>query len=50
MFALLLVYFFLSLLLLLSKLKPSMKLGCRAGFTLQAVCSSILSGEELEAL
>ena len=44
------MYFFLSLLLLLSKLKPSMKLGCRAGFTLLAGCSSILSDEELEGM
>ena len=50
MFSLLLVYFFLSLLLLLSKLKPSMKLGCRAGFTLLAGCSSTLSDEELEGM
>ena len=34
LFSLLLVYFLLSLLLLLSKLKPSIKLGCEAGFTL----------------
>ena len=48
LFSLLLVYFLLSLLLLLLKLKPFIKLGCGAGFTLLTGCSSALSDEELD--
>ena len=50
LFSLLLVYFLLSLLLLLSKLKPSIKVGCGAGFNLLAGRSSALSDEELEGM
>jgi hypothetical protein len=42
LFSLLLVYFLLSLLLLLSKLKPSINLGCGAGFTLLAGYAGLL--------